>query len=556
MESTRINYKNKIDEEDEGKEEEEEESKANIRMQSEMLNMTLENKVNLIRRLRLEMLRELLLPAAGTLSDKVDVRDIESNHKLEKPQELEKSRPRIPEVADNNEDGAEEKYEKVTPESKQVTIKIERNTPESITPTITPRTSSISPPPPPSFKKIKKMTKGQLRRKKQRDAAALAAANKKTLPLINKKKMLNNKKGIKQKQFVSPPIESSKRDLFPRRRTASLKNETRVLPNVLRDVKTAGHISGIRMDNIGEIQLLATLTGVERVGLGEWRSANISKISEKNVTILSSIKSSTKRPRIKIKKQLDFKLDLVEDLFESLHRPKILEKNEMTNRTENELLVTVVDEDHILPSRLKKPFDMSSLIRESPEKQKRMHSASIVYTESISPTKKNKKVGGNKASFLPQIYSKAWEYSIENKKKKELEKLNKSKEFHQKDATNRKKIKRRRKKQQQQRKDRRQEELNQKNDSFQMLLKFEKWLHRSFLKVKDACNSMNKEFTFNELTNLFLHIGIKMDREKILVVLHMIDVDGGDNNNQEDVKRLTLHKIETGIRRSKKNRRY
>ena len=330
----------------------------------------------------------------------------------------------------------------------------------------------------------------------------------------------------------------------------------------MRDVNTASHIIGRNRDK--RSQLLTTLSGVERVGPGAWRSANISKISENNHTKLSPIKSSRRRPRLEKKRQLDPKLELVEDLFVSLHhqkkldnlrKNKIQQSNEIGSRTENQ--VDSVDKDPIsgstvvsLPFRLKKTVDISllSLLKiESPEKQKRMNSASLAYNESIVH-KQNKKA---LTRLLPEIYAKAWEHSIKSRKQKELETLKKKSGFHQKDYP--KKSKKRRKKKQHC-KDSRQEEFNE--DLLQLLLHFEKWLHRTFLKVKDACITMHNEFTLNELTNLIVNLGIPMKRDHILIVLNLIIGDVGDKNNQEDEIKLTLHKLETGIRRSKINRRF
>ena len=221
-------------------------------------------------------------------------------------------------------------------------------------------------------------------------------------------------------------------------------------------------------------------------------------------------------------------------MFESIHR------------NNSSPLPPPIDLDEMLPmckttstssSMASPPSTPLRLRKQSPERMKRINAAANVYNKSSS---KNKYVN---TSFLPTIdWSKAWEHSLDMDRQEDMEEGHNSRNEQTNVPTESKKKKRKRKKRA---KPHRIHQLEEPKDIFDSLLDLEKWLHRSFLKVKDACEGMNNELTVSDFTRLFIKLGLKMKQEEITKVFQLI----------VDLPQVSLHAIETSIRQLKKNRR-
>ena len=91
------------------------------------------------------------------------------------------------------------------------------------------------------------------------------------------------------------------------------------------------------------------------------------------------------------------------------------------------------------------------------------------------------------------------------------------------------------------------EELNR--NPFDLLICLEKWLHRSFLRVKDAFAELDHdnsgELDVHEFSQLLPKLGLKMKMEDVRLVFDLIDAD----SNQL----ISLDELDRGLRKYKKN---
>tara|TARA_B110000208_G_C11645354_1_gene386006 strand:- start:198 stop:857 length:660 start_codon:yes stop_codon:yes gene_type:complete len=196
---------------------------------------------------------------------------------------------------------------------------------------------------------------------------------------------------------------------------------------------------------------------------------------------------------------------------------------------------------------------------ERPIQEKRMEKISDVYlslTSSLSPS-----ATANKSrSLSPTLYttslssnidwSKAWENSLQRKQEQ--------KEYEERQRVSAQKRERRKMLQRERIKKREQaeekkfrEEEKVRIDPFQLMLDLEKWLHRSFLRVKDAFLELDTdksgELDLAEFTRLLPKLGLKMSKKDVTTVFKMIDDDRSNS--------ISLQELDRGIRRFKRRKK-
>ena len=110
-----------------------------------------------------------------------------------------------------------------------------------------------------------------------------------------------------------------------------------------------------------------------------------------------------------------------------------------------------------------------------------------------------------------------------------------------------KKARQKKRKEEREMKELTEEERNR--DPMDLLLGLEKWLHRSFLRVKDAFAELDEdnsgELDIHEFIQLLPKLGLKMGSDDVRLVFDLIDEDKSNT--------ISLDELDRGIRMYKKN---
>jgi len=395
-------------------------------------------------------------------------------------------------------------------------------------------------PSPHSLHKKGSMTKGQLRRKQERQDAIIKNKKPTQTQKTTKGSFLNPLSPLK-KTTTSPTKLKSKKS-FGRKSSTKMIDERSIIHGTGRNGAAPPP---------QQQQLLAAFTNVQRHGPGQW-SALPQLSPEPKQYQLSPVKGHRQRQRIKMPKKDTLNLGMVNSMFESIHRhnssplPPPIDLDEMPPMCKTSSASSSMASPPLTPLRLHK---------QSPERMKRINAAADVYNKSSS---KNKYVN---TSFLPTIdWSKAWEHSLDMDRQDDMEEAHNSRNEQTNVPTESKKKKKKKRKRKKRAIPHRIHQLEEPKDLFDSLLDLEKWLHRSFLKVKDACAGMNNELTVSDFTRLFIKLGLKMKQEEITNVFQLIVTVTKQDEEKPceatlDLPQVSLQSLDTSIRQLKKNRR-
>ena len=244
---------------------------------------------------------------------------------------------------------------------------------------------------------------------------------------------------------------------------------------------------------------------------------------------------------------------MVGDMFESLHRPAPPPTSLSSQSVDLVTLPSLLPVAPITPkskSPLRLQKQSSSLRHRSPEKQKRLNSAADVYNKSVHLSAKPK--SNSKSTLLPSInWSVAWEYALE--RDKEDKKLQEQKIG---EMIQNAKIKKALKSHKKRKKTKPNTCENEEETLFKAVLVFQKWLHRSFLQVKDACMGMHTQYSRAQLTAVLVsQCNLTMDLDSITLVLKALGKDNNNSNEDPSTTTMSLHSLETGLRRRCKKER-
>ena len=429
-----------------------------------------------------------------------------------------------------------------------------------------------------------KMTKGELRRKQLRDVAAKEAEQKITCLKQRKTYKVKVPSLIKTK-FNSPKSNRSGTQInLPIPSTQSSEIRKQLLLESRRQIMNSSTEDDSRKQN--HISIPLTFNNVERKSPGRWGTIDVLPPIENRKSPFTTGTSPTKR-RAKVQgpKQDTLKISIVSDMFDMVFRPRSvdsliatpLQPNLIQESMDSSSMIMLRSQtagSNLISSRtpptrkesrelaLKSvmyPLILPPSNGERPIQEKRMEKISDVYlslTSSLSPS-----ATANKSrSLSPTLYttslssnidwSKAWENSLQRKQEQ--------KEYEERQRVSAQKRERRKMLQRERIKKREQaeekkfrEEEKVRIDPFQLMLDLEKWLHRSFLRVKDAFLELDTdksgELDLAEFTRLLPKLGLKMSKKDVTTVFKMIDDDRSNS--------ISLQELDRGIRRFKRRKK-
>ena len=316
-----------------------------------------------------------------------------------------------------------------------------------------------------------------------------------------------------------------------------------------------------------------TFSDVERSGPGQWktihRHGTVDKLpmvpgaTTTTTTTTTASKRKALLPIMKVKGDT-LKIGLVNDMYGWSQR-------ERASPLEDNLSILLATHNKkedgnsgsSSSSNIHSPSQFILDIR--PGQQKRLEQATTAYSKKISSSSSSSfspmsTSMSNSNNTSPTLlgsnhntvnWSKVWENSMRQKQEQvELVELQEQRNMIKKMKDKAKKIKRakqKKKREEIERKELTKEELNR--NPFDLLIGLEKWLHRSFLRVKDAFAELDDdnsgELDVHEFTQLLPKLGLKMKMKDVRLVFDLIDEDCSNS--------ISLEELDRGLRKYKKN---